>query len=80
MPKLFCGTGWNDPVPGRELHPLKSGGFHGALLRQLTALTTSGGSSNSGWTRLNCEMLGWTATQSLQLFKRKLSQALSALV
>src|ERR1035438_2603596 len=29
-------TGWNEPVPGRELHPLKSSAFHGALLRQLT--------------------------------------------
>ena len=28
-------TGWNEPVPGRELHPLKSSAFHGALLRQL---------------------------------------------
>ena len=29
-------TGWNEPVPGRELHPLKPNAFHGALLRQLT--------------------------------------------
>ena len=28
-------TGWGEPVPGRELHPLKSSAFHGALLRQL---------------------------------------------
>jgi len=28
-------TGWNEPVPGRELHPLKSSAFHGALYRQL---------------------------------------------
>jgi hypothetical protein len=28
-------TGWNEPVPGRELHPLKSSAFHGALFRQL---------------------------------------------
>src|ERR1019366_6571647 len=27
-------TGWNEPVPGREFHPLKSSAFHGALLRQ----------------------------------------------
>ena len=32
-------TGWNEPVPGRELHPLKSSAFHGALLRQLTRLS-----------------------------------------
>jgi len=30
-------TGWNEPVPGRELHPLKSSAFHGALLRQSKA-------------------------------------------
>jgi len=30
-------TGWNEPVPGRELHPLKSSAFHGALFRQLTS-------------------------------------------
>ena len=28
-------TGWSEPVPGRDLHPLKSSAFHGALLRQL---------------------------------------------
>src|SRR5712692_9367127 len=28
-------TGWSEPVPGRDLHPLKSNAFHGALLRQL---------------------------------------------
>ena len=27
-------TGWSEPVPGLELHPLKSSAFHGALLRQ----------------------------------------------
>src|SRR5437867_360471 len=30
-------SGWSEPVPGRELHPLKSSAFHGALLRQLRA-------------------------------------------
>ncbi len=29
-------TGWSEPVPGRELHPLESSAFHGALLRQLS--------------------------------------------
>jgi hypothetical protein len=29
-------TGWSEPVSGRELHPLKSSAFHGALLRQLS--------------------------------------------
>src|ERR1700751_406782 len=28
-------SGWSEPVPGREFHPLKSSAFHGALLRQL---------------------------------------------
>jgi hypothetical protein len=27
-------TGWSEPVPGRELHPLKSSAFHGALFHQ----------------------------------------------
>src|SRR5437867_4091036 len=27
-------SGWSEPVPGRELHPLKSSAFHGALSRQ----------------------------------------------
>jgi hypothetical protein len=31
-------TGWNEPVPGRELHPLKSSAFHGALFRQQSYL------------------------------------------
>ena len=35
-------TGWNEPVPGRELHPLKSNAFHGALLRQRHPRTPCG--------------------------------------
>jgi len=31
-------TGWSEPVPGRELHPLKSSAFHGALFQQLSEL------------------------------------------
>jgi len=31
-------TGWSEPVPGRELHPLKSSAFHGALFRQLSSV------------------------------------------
>jgi hypothetical protein len=27
-------TGWSEPVPGWEFHPLKSSAFHGALFRQ----------------------------------------------
>jgi hypothetical protein len=30
-------TGWSEPVPGRELHPLKSAPFTGALFRQLNS-------------------------------------------
>jgi predicted HAD superfamily Cof-like phosphohydrolase len=30
-------SGWSEPVPGREFHPLESSAFHGALLRQLPA-------------------------------------------
>jgi hypothetical protein len=29
-------TGWSEPVPGRDLYPLKSSAFHGALFRQLS--------------------------------------------
>src|SRR5260370_146046 len=29
----MASTGWSEPAPGRELHPLKSSAFHGALLR-----------------------------------------------
>ena len=29
-------AGWSEPVPGRELHPLESSAFHGALFRQLS--------------------------------------------
>ena len=32
-------TGWSEPVPARELHPLKSSAFHGALLRPLYFLS-----------------------------------------
>jgi hypothetical protein len=34
-------TGWSEPVPGRELHPLKSSAFHGALYRQLRSVTAT---------------------------------------
>src|SRR6059036_2989667 len=32
-------SGWSEPVPGRELHPLKSSAFHGALFHQLSGTT-----------------------------------------
>jgi hypothetical protein len=32
-------TGWSEPVPGRDLHPLKSSAFHGALFQQLRGVT-----------------------------------------
>jgi len=41
-------TGWSEPVPGRELHPLKSSAFHGALYRQLS--TELGSNSSIVWT------------------------------
>ena len=49
-------SGWNEPVPGRELHPLKSSASHGALLRQLmdAAVQPSGhsmGIFREGWVR-----------------------------
>ena len=28
-------SGWSEPVPGRELHPLKPSAFHGTLFQQL---------------------------------------------
>jgi hypothetical protein len=34
-------TGWSEPVPGREFHPLKSSAFYGALLRQLRRSPTT---------------------------------------
>jgi len=34
-------TGWSEPVPGRELHPLKSSAFHGALFCQLVGSETT---------------------------------------
>src|ERR1035438_1836006 len=36
-------TGWSEPVPGRELHPLKSSAFHGALFRQQPGRFRDGG-------------------------------------
>jgi hypothetical protein len=32
---MAAAIGWSEPVSGRELHPVKSGDSHGALLRQL---------------------------------------------
>ena len=40
-------TGWSEPVPGRELHPLKSSAFHGALFRQLSTIVEC--SQLTGW-------------------------------
>ena len=30
-------AGWSEPILGRELRPLKSSAFHGALFHQLSA-------------------------------------------
>ena len=40
-------TGWSEPVPGRELHPLKSSAFHGALSRQLQSFSYNSASTFS---------------------------------
>jgi hypothetical protein len=47
-PVVFAATGWSEPVPGQEFHPLESGAFHGALLRQPGAtMGTASPSRNS---------------------------------
>ena len=54
-------TGWSEPVPGRELHPLKSSAFHGALLRQLPRFVVPGVYSilsAAGPTPVACLVLG----------------------
>jgi hypothetical protein len=50
-------TGRSEPVPGRELHPLKSSAFHGALLRQLSSFAGSVPFSAL------IVFLGWTAPE-----------------
>ncbi|HKF03588.1 MAG TPA: hypothetical protein VKB49_14820, partial [Candidatus Sulfotelmatobacter sp.] len=42
-------TGWNEPVPGRELHPLKSSAFHGALFRQPIVSEDEEIANHSSW-------------------------------
>jgi hypothetical protein len=37
--QLIPSTGWSEPVPGRELHPLKSSAFHVALFRRIRVKT-----------------------------------------
>ena len=47
-------TGWSEPVPGRELHPLKSSAFHGALLHQQCRVSDEqANNQNCGWTVLS---------------------------
>ena len=41
-------TGWSEPVPGRELHPLKSSAFHGALFQQQDPELASGSHQRFG--------------------------------
>src|ERR1700745_146668 len=53
-------TGWSEPVPGQELHPLKSSAFHGALLRQLW-----------GYRYVSC----WATRRRLALRSRHASKA-----
>jgi len=62
-------TGWNEPVPGREFHPLKSSAFHGALLQQLAEKHSDGSRMNKALVaktiaapsglRVQNEMLPW---------------------
>ena len=42
FPAASIVTGWSEPVPGRELHPLKSSAFQAARFRQLAATDVSG--------------------------------------
>jgi hypothetical protein len=46
-------VGWSEPVPGRELHPLKSSAFHGALFRPLLQ------KRNSASDPVNCLVFRW---------------------
>jgi hypothetical protein len=62
-------TGWSEPVPGREFHPLKSSAFHGALLRQLAQLADE----------TKRKLLEHPARESVFLIKRTQLVALYAL-
>ena len=42
-------TGWSEPVPGRELHPLKSSAFHGALITTTNFDSEISGPCAPGW-------------------------------
>ncbi len=58
-------TGWSEPVPGREFHPLKSSAFHGALLRQLCKA------------RLSCGIQSRTVVASRTAYERMLKRRVS---
>src|SRR4029077_7333247 len=57
-------TGWSEPVPGRELHPLKSDAFHGALLRQLTREPPAGRVGKTRADRMECSGVGTTRSEN----------------
>jgi hypothetical protein len=49
-------TGWSEPVPGRESHPLNSSAFHGALFRQLLPVKYNPKRLHRGFAQ--CQALG----------------------
>jgi hypothetical protein len=55
-------TGWSEPVPGRELHPLKSSAFHGALFRQVS--NRFRGPQVVGLSRAEDSAVNWLASDS----------------
>jgi hypothetical protein len=55
-------TGWSEPVPGRELHPLKSSAFHGALFRQFDPEL---GPRSSLWRKCDRRLVGFSLPQAL---------------
>ena len=58
-------TGWSEPVPGREFHPLKSSAFHGALSRQQHLLPSAS-------RYLNLRRFTFSLTES-KVFSRSMS-------
>ena len=57
-------TGWNGPVPGRELHPLKSSAFHGALFHQLPQRRTFPGEGH------NCVIFKTEKSEAVELLQQ----------
>jgi hypothetical protein len=51
-------TGWNEPAPGRELHPLLTSAFHGAL-RSFRAMGATGLMMPIHWGLFNLALHAW---------------------